>query len=97
MEYWGNSEAFVGSAGILPAAAGMLPVAIASCFHVARSVALNAVRQNAGQSGQHARAPRNHVRFTRSNIEKQNHDDKNSTGWFSIARRAIWISSNGIV
>jgi hypothetical protein len=25
MEYWGKSEAFMGSAGIQPAAAGMLP------------------------------------------------------------------------
>jgi hypothetical protein len=32
MEYWGKGDAFVGSAGILPAAAGMLPGAFS---HVA--------------------------------------------------------------
>jgi hypothetical protein len=68
MEYWGKSEAFMGSAGILPAAAGMLPGAL---FSRRGAAILNsflartqAVRQNAGQSGQHARAPLQYSRFT---------------------------------
>jgi hypothetical protein len=68
MEYWGKGEAFVGSAGILPAAAGMLPEA----FFSRRGITVRnsfpartqAVRQDAGQSGQHARAPLQHSRFT---------------------------------
>lgn len=61
MEYWDKGEAFMGSAGILPAVTGMLPVAsfsrrgaaIRSYWPAQTSV----VRQNAGQGGQHARAP----------------------------------------
>lgn len=54
---------FRGSAGILPAAAGMLPAALAldaTCWRMnqpPRPLRLEAARQNAGQSGQHARAP----------------------------------------
>src|SRR4029077_12055723 len=68
MEYWGKGEAFVGSAGILPAAAGMLPGAFFSrrgtTVRNSFSARTQAVRQNAGQSGQHARAPVQHSRFT---------------------------------
>ena len=68
MEYWGNSEAFVGSAGILPAAAGILPVAFFSRGAVtvrnSFSGLIQAVRQNAGHSGQHARTPLHDSRFT---------------------------------
>jgi hypothetical protein len=55
--------AFWGSAGILPAAVGMLPAAfvltaIVSANKSPRALPrLKAVRQNAGQSGQNARAP----------------------------------------
>lgn len=68
MEDWDKGEEFMGSAGILPAATGMLPVASFSRrgaairnYFPART---SAVRQNAGQSGQHARAPFQHSRFT---------------------------------
>jgi hypothetical protein len=61
MKYWDKVEAFVGSAGILPAAAGMLPGAFFSrrgaTIRNPFSGRTQAVRQNAGQSGQHARAP----------------------------------------
>jgi len=40
----------LGSAGILPAAAGILPVAL-------REIQIEAVRQHAGQSGQNAGIP----------------------------------------
>jgi hypothetical protein len=46
-----------GSAGILPAAVGMLPAGRTLDAEVERDVVSNAVRQNAGQGGQHARAP----------------------------------------
>jgi hypothetical protein len=68
MEYLGKGEAFMGSAGILPAAAGMLPGASSSRHGTAIrnsfSARTQAVRQNAGQSGQHARAPLQYSRFT---------------------------------
>jgi hypothetical protein len=61
MKYWGKGDAFVGSAGILPAAAGMLPGAFFSrrgaTVHNSFSGRTQTVRQNAGQSGQHARSP----------------------------------------
>jgi hypothetical protein len=61
MEYYGKGEAFMGGAGILPAATGMLPVASFSRHGAAIrnsfSARSSAVRQNAGQGGQHARAP----------------------------------------
>jgi hypothetical protein len=68
MKYWGNSEAFVVSAGILPVAVGMLPVAFSTRrgAPVCNSFSglIQAIRQNAGQSGQHARAPHHDPRFT---------------------------------
>ena len=68
MEYWGNREAFVESAGILPAAAGMLPVAFFSrgdvTVRISFSGLIHAVRENARHSGQHARAPLHDSRFT---------------------------------
>jgi hypothetical protein len=68
MEYWSKGEAFVGSAGILPAAAGILPGAFFSrrgtTVRNSFSAQTQTVRQNAGQSGQHARAPLQHSRFT---------------------------------
>jgi hypothetical protein len=61
MNYWVCSETFVGSTGILPASAGMLP---AVCFTHSHATVRNSfpeliqtIRQNAGQGGQHARAP----------------------------------------
>lgn len=66
MKYWGDYKVFGGSAGILPAAAGNLPVASSRRGPLARNLFLplvQAVRQDAGQSGQHARA-RHHDRFT---------------------------------
>jgi hypothetical protein len=61
MEDWGEGEAFMGSAGILPAATSMLPVAFFSqrgaAIRNSFSARTSAVRQNAGQGGQHARAP----------------------------------------
>jgi len=61
MEAWAlteenQMELSFGSAGILPAAVGMLPTASGKT-HV------EAVRQNAGQSGQHARAPQSKSEF----------------------------------
>jgi len=64
-----NSEVIVfwGSAGILPAAVGMLPAgfvltAIVLANNAPRPLPLlKAVRQNAGQSGQNARAPQRYV------------------------------------
>jgi hypothetical protein len=68
MECWGKGEAFVGSTGILPAAAGMLPGAFFSLrgttVRNSFSARTQAGRQNAGQNGQHARAPLQHSRFT---------------------------------
>jgi hypothetical protein len=68
MEYWGKGEAFLGSAGILPAAAGMLPRAFFSrrgaTVRNSFSGRSQAVRQNAGQDGQHARVPLHDSRFT---------------------------------
>ena len=64
MTYWANSETFVGSAGILPAATDMLPVAFSSrrgpLVRNWLSRLIQGVRQNAGQSGQDARAPLQH-------------------------------------
>jgi len=68
MTYWANSETFVGSAGILPGATGMLPVAFFArrgpLFRNWLSGLIQGVWQNAGHSGQHARAPHHHPRFT---------------------------------
>jgi hypothetical protein len=61
MEYWSRGTDILGTAGILPAAAGMLPGAFFSrrgaTVRNLFSGPTQAVRQNAGQSGQHTRAP----------------------------------------
>jgi len=67
MEYRGKGEVFVGRAGILPAAAGMLPGPLSHIAALQFGIRLQreqAVRRNAGQSGQDARAPLQHSRFT---------------------------------
>ncbi len=68
MEYWYNGEALVGSAGILPAAAGMLPAAFcrrrSAPVRDSFSEPIQAVWQDARHGGQHARAPFHDSRFT---------------------------------
>jgi hypothetical protein len=57
MTCWASSETFVGSAGILPAAAGGLFFMSRRCNPDSFSALPQTVRQNAGHGGQHARAP----------------------------------------
>jgi hypothetical protein len=68
--------ALTGSAGILPVTAGMLPAALTEsgvgAFRqrkATRTIKLvETVRQDAGQSGQHARAPQSAIRNPQSAI-----------------------------
>jgi hypothetical protein len=61
MKCWSSGSSFVGSAGILPVRAGILPAIFCQggkpLEFVNFAMITQTVRQNAGRCGQHARAP----------------------------------------